>query len=98
TRDVADVFLDFGDVPPVLGFPSGLKQVFLNLIVNAAHAVADVVGQTGQRGSIRVRTAREGNDVLIAIEDTGAGIPDAIREHMFDLFFTTKGIGRGSGQ
>src|SRR6202042_3914282 len=58
----------------------------------------DVVARTGQRGMIHVRTRREGENVVIAIEDNGPGIPDAIREHVFDLFFTTKGVGQGSGQ
>ncbi|MDB5221286.1 MAG: sensor protein [Myxococcaceae bacterium] len=98
TRDFADVVLELADIPPVIAFGSDLNQVFLNLIVNAAHAVADVVGQSGERGTIRVRTERAEDDVLIAIEDTGGGIPDAIRERVFEPFFTTKGVGVGTGQ
>ena len=49
-------------------------------------------------GKIRVRTERDGEDVVIAIADTGAGIPEDIRDRVFDLFFTTKAVGEGSGQ
>ncbi len=75
-----------------------LNQVFLNLIVNAAHAVSDVVAKGGGRGRIRVRTAHAGQDVCIDIADTGSGIPANIRERIFEPFFTTKEVGRGSGQ
>jgi signal transduction histidine kinase len=71
-----------------------LNQVFLNLIVNAA----DAIGETGRRGLITVATAVDGEDAVIAISDTGGGIPDDVRCKMFDPFFTTKDVGRGSGQ
>jgi signal transduction histidine kinase len=75
-----------------------LNQVFLNLVVNAAHAIGDVVGQSGSKGKIHIRTLREGDVVRVDIADTGSGIPEAIRHRIFDPFFTTKGVGRGSGQ
>jgi signal transduction histidine kinase len=75
-----------------------LNQVFLNLIVNAAHAIGDVVGKSGGKGTIRIRTCSEGDVVRIDIADTGSGIPEAIRHRIFDPFFTTKGVGKGSGQ
>jgi signal transduction histidine kinase len=95
---VADVTTEFGDLPPVLCHVGALNQVFLNLIVNAAHAIGDVVGQGGSKGSIRIRTLRESDLVRIDIADTGSGIPEAIRHRIFDPFFTTKGVGKGSGQ
>jgi signal transduction histidine kinase len=98
TRHVADVVLQLGDVPPVLAFGGALNQVFLNLLVNAAHAIAEQVARTGQRGKIWVRATREGDDVVVAIEDTGCGIPDSIRGSLFEPFFTTKEVGQGSGQ
>jgi PAS domain S-box-containing protein len=98
TKDVADVVLEVGDVPSVVAYGSSLSQVFLNLLVNAAHAVGSVVAKTGVRGSIHVRTQRDGDDVVFSIADTGGGIPDAIRERVFDPFFTTKDVGEGSGQ
>jgi two-component system NtrC family sensor kinase len=95
---VADVETDFADIPPVVCHIGDLKQVFLNLIVNAAHAIADAVEKRGSRGKIRVRTSTQGDQVRIAIEDTGIGIPRAVRERVFDPFFTTKDVGKGSGQ
>jgi two-component system, NtrC family, sensor kinase len=95
---VADVETEFGDIPPVVCNLGDLNQVFLNLLVNAAHAVGDVVKGTGNRGRIRVRTCQEGNRVVVAINDTGAGIPEEIREKIFEPFFTTKEVGKGTGQ
>jgi len=57
-----------------------------------------VVGDTGARGKIDVRTRRDGPDVEIAITDSGTGIPEAIRDKIYDPFFTTKEVGRGTGQ
>jgi signal transduction histidine kinase len=95
---VAMVETDFGDIPAVPCFVSDLNQVFLNLLVNAAHAIADVVGKSGQRGVIRVRTYLEGSVVVVAISDTGTGVPEEVRGRIFDPFFTTKEVGRGTGQ
>ena len=95
---VADVATEFGDLPPVLCHVGDLNQVFLNLIVNAAHAIGDVVGQGGKRGTIRITTCREDDLARIDIADTGSGIPEAIRPRIFDPFFTTKEVGKGSGQ
>ena len=95
---VADVETEFGDLAPVVCNIGDLNQVFLNLLVNAAHAIGDKEKSSGQRGEIRVRTAFEGDAVLISIADTGCGIPEAIRARIFDPFFTTKEVGRGTGQ
>ncbi len=95
---VADVETDLGELPLVVCSLSDLNQVFLNLLVNAAHAIGDVVRGTDKRGKICVHTSTEGSMVLISISDTGAGIPEGIRNHIFDPFFTTKEVGRGTGQ
>lgn len=95
---VADAETEFGDLPPVVCHIAEMNQVFLNLLINAAHAIAEVVKQTQARGKIRVRTWQDGKQVMIAISDTGCGIPEAIRSKVFDPFFTTKLVGRGSGQ
>jgi signal transduction histidine kinase len=95
---VADVETDLGDLPPVVCNIGDLNQVFLNLLVNAAHAIGDVVKGTGKKGKIRVRTVAEGKTVLVTIADTGCGIPEGIRTKVFDPFFTTKEVGRGTGQ
>jgi two-component system NtrC family sensor kinase len=96
---VAEVHLELdADLPKVLCFPSEINQVLLNLIVNAAQAVGDVVKGTDERGSITVRTSRDGDHVLVQVIDTGRGIPEAIRSRIFDPFFTTKEVGKGTGQ
>ena len=95
---VADVETDFSDLPKVTCHGGQINQVLLNLIINAAQAIADVVGKTQQRGKITVRTRADDDGVVIEIQDTGAGIPENIRSRIFDPFFTTKEVGRGSGQ
>jgi PAS domain S-box-containing protein len=95
---VAEVETDFGDLPLVVCNISDLNQVFLNLLVNAAHAIGEVVKGSGEKGKIRVRTVAEGKTVLITITDTGCGIPEDIRSKVFDPFFTTKEVGLGTGQ
>jgi signal transduction histidine kinase len=95
---VADIATEFGELPPVFCYVGDLNQVFLNLIVNAAHAIGDVVGSRGGKGTIRIRTSREGDMVRVDISDTGSGIPEPIRHRIFDPFFTTKEVGKGTGQ
>ncbi len=96
---VADVETELGNLPPVLCHAGEINQVFLNLIVNAAHAIGDVVKDTQSKGKIHIRTEVEKEDtVLITIRDSGAGIPENIRQRVFDPFFTTKAVGRGTGQ
>jgi signal transduction histidine kinase len=86
------------DIPLVLCFPGMFNQVILNLIVNAAHAIGDVVKNTGNKGKITVSTETSGDDVVVKIADTGTGIPENIRHKIFDPFFTTKEVGKGTGQ
>lgn len=76
-----------------------LNQVFLNLLVNSAHAIAEVVGRNSKKkGKITVRTVQDEQFTTISIEDTGTGIPPEIQSKIFDPFFTTKAVGRGTGQ
>ncbi|NOT33887.1 MAG: ATP-binding protein [Candidatus Eisenbacteria bacterium] len=95
---VADVVTEFGELPLVSCYVGELNQVFLNIIVNAAHAIGDVVGSTGARGRITVRTRIDGDEVVVEFSDTGGGIPPAVAARIFDPFFTTKAVGRGTGQ
>jgi PAS domain S-box-containing protein len=93
----AKVETEFGDLPHVTCNVSELNQVFLNLIVNAAHAI-EAAGRDASTGLIRVRTACVGGYVEIMLEDNGCGIPPENLERIFDPFFTTKEVGKGTGQ
>jgi PAS domain S-box-containing protein len=101
---IADVETELGELPPVVCVGGDLNQVLLNLVVNAAHAIADAnrgsnrVGAASRRGTIRVRTAAEGDHVLISVSDTGTGIAPEVAGRIYDPFFTTKEVGRGTGQ
>jgi signal transduction histidine kinase len=97
-RFVAEVETDLQDLPLVRCNAGDLNQVFLNLIVNAAHAIADHQGDACGRGTIRVSSAVDGDHALISVADTGGGIPADVAERIFDPFFTTKEVGRGTGQ
>lgn len=96
---VADVVLDLDPgLPLVPCSPGDLNQVFLNLVVNAAHAIADRPESADLRGTITVSTHVVENEVEVRVTDTGVGIPAAISSRVFDPFFTTKPVGRGTGQ
>ncbi|HEY0190693.1 MAG TPA: ATP-binding protein [Kofleriaceae bacterium] len=92
-RGVADLDKHLETLPPVTCFIAELGQVFLNLIVNAAHAM-----EGRPRGVLTVRSWTEHDCVMISFADTGGGIPAEIQQRIFDPFFTTKEIGRGTGQ
>jgi len=94
----ADIETNFEQLPPVVCHLGDLNQVFLNLFVNAAHAIEDAVKGTTRRGKIAVGTRLDGATVQITISDTGTGIPEEARDKIFDPFFTTKEVGRGTGQ
>ncbi len=94
---VAEVDIELGELPSVLCHGGDINQVLLNLIVNAAHAIEDQQ-QDGQKGTIRIRSALEGDSVVISVADSGCGIPEHVRDRIFDPFFTTKEVGRGTGQ
>lgn len=96
---VADVETEFdASLDPVLCYPDDLNQVFLNVIVNAAHAIGDKVQGTEEKGRITLGTRDLGESVEITIADTGTGIPEGNRTRLFDPFFTTKKVGKGTGQ
>ena len=98
---VAELQLDLDPgLPQVPCLPGEFNQVILNMIVNAAHAIGEV-GKTGpesKKGRIDIRTRQKGEWAEIQIADSGCGIPSQNREKVFDLFFTTKEVGRGTGQ
>jgi signal transduction histidine kinase/CheY-like chemotaxis protein len=93
-RHRARLVRDFGEVPVITGSPSRLGQVFLNLLVNAAHAIP--VG-SADRHVITVRAARVGDEVRVDVSDTGIGIARDQLARLFDPFFTTKPVGHGTG-
>jgi signal transduction histidine kinase len=97
---VADLETEFDPSLPLIACHVGeFNQVILNLIVNAAHAIADVVGKDGSgKGKITVQTRNCPEYAEIRIHDTGSGIPERVRTRIFDPFFTTKEIGKGTGQ
>ncbi|MCA8971332.1 MAG: PAS domain S-box protein [Planctomycetes bacterium] len=95
---VADMDLQLGQIPLVHCNLSDINQVVLNLVVNAAHAIRDSLGKCTHKGRITIGTLHDGKDVVIAVRDTGGGIPIEIRERVFDPFFTTKDVGVGTGQ
>jgi PAS domain S-box-containing protein len=87
----AEVIKEYGELPTIYCLPSQLNQVFMNLLVNAGHALQD-------KGKIFIRTGVQGGDhVWIEIEDTGAGIPPQNLKRIFEPFFTTKEVGKGTG-
>ena len=97
---VADLSLDLDrNLPRVSVMRSEINQVVLNLVVNAADAIAEALGEGAEeRGRITVSTRLDGDFAEIRVSDTGAGIPEEIRDRIFDPFFTTKTVGKGTGQ
>jgi len=86
------------DLPLLLCHPGDFNQAILNVVVNAAHAVADRYAGRADKGRISVTTRKDGDSVRISIADTGIGIPKENLPRIFDPFFTTKEVGKGTGQ
>jgi signal transduction histidine kinase len=97
---VADMQTDLDPTIPLIPcMISEINQVLLNLIINAAHAIKDVVGnEENGKGVIRISTSQQNGGVEVRVSDTGAGIPKMIQDRIFEPFFTTKEVGKGSGQ
>jgi two-component system, NtrC family, sensor kinase len=96
-KHAARVKTQFGELPPVVCNVGELNQVFLNLIVNAAHAIQDA-GRDAVSGCISITTQSTAQWAEITIADNGCGIAPENLEKIFDPFFTTKAVGRGTGQ
>ncbi len=97
---VAELETDLApDLPMVSCLPGEMNQVFLNIIVNAAHAIGDATeGGSKGKGCIKVSTRLLDDSIEIRIVDSGGGIPETVQHRIFDPFFTTKTIGKGTGQ
>jgi PAS domain S-box-containing protein len=97
---VADMETEYDPtLQQVYCLPGEFNQVILILIVNAAHAIADLIANGGpEKGKITVQTRKCTDWDEVRIQDTGGGIPASIRTRIFDPFFTTKEIGKGTGQ
>ena len=96
---VADVETEFDPTLPLIScLPGEFNQVILNLIVNAAHAIAEAGKGSAEKGKITVQTRDSREWAEIRIQDTGVGIPEKVRARIFDPFFTTKETGKGTGQ
>jgi two-component system, NtrC family, sensor kinase len=97
---VAELQLDFDwSLPPVLLHRNEFSQVMLNLIINAAHAIAaSLPPASADKGKIIVSTKAVGTNIEVRVTDNGAGIPEAVRSRVFEPFFTTKEVGKGTGQ
>jgi len=97
---VADIEFAFDpDLPLVSCLPGEMNQVILNMVVNAAHAIRDVLDTAKEdKGKVTIRTRQMGDWVEIDIADTGSGMPKEVQEKIFDPFFTTKEVGKGTGQ
>jgi len=94
---IARVHTDFGELPEVICNIGEINQVFLNLVVNAAHAIEDA--ERGiETGAISISTACTDDGIIIRIRDNGCGIPAENLAKLYDPFFTTKEVGRGTGQ
>ncbi|NRB37100.1 MAG: PAS domain-containing protein [Pseudomonadales bacterium] len=95
-RFIAEVKTDLAELPSIQGYHSALSQVFLNMIVNAAHAIEQL--QSENLGLINIQSFADEKNIFIKISDTGAGIEPEIIDKIYDPFFTTKEVGKGTGQ
>ena len=97
---IADVETQFDEASPcVPGLPVELNQVFLNLLVNAAHAIGDTIQESpDDKGVIKISTVLSNDSLRVTIKDSGVGIPENLKARIFDPFFTTKEVGKGTGQ
>lgn len=86
----ATVIKDYGELPQTLCIPMELNQVFMNVLINAAHAIEE-------QGEIKIKTWKDTQKVFIAVSDTGCGIDEGNLNKIFEPFFTTKEVGKGTG-
>ncbi len=85
------------NLPPLLCIASDFNQVVLNLIINAAHAIEEKYKDASGKGTIRITSSCDRHDLLVSVSDNGMGIPEALQGKIFNPFFTTKDVGKGTG-
>jgi signal transduction histidine kinase len=95
---VCEIAADISELPRIAGNRAELRQVFVDLLGNAARAIEDATAGSGRRGTIAVTARRDGEDVAISIADTGTGIAPEVRHLVFEPFFTTRAVGQARGQ
>ncbi|MFH0974476.1 MAG: ATP-binding protein [Spirochaetota bacterium] len=97
---VAEIKTDLDpSIPEIKCFMGRINQVIMNLILNAADAISEVVKDNpDKKGLIQISSKKENNSIVITIRDTGCGIADNNKDRIFDPFFTTKDVGKGTGQ
>jgi signal transduction histidine kinase len=102
-RPAIEVVTNYGQIPEIAGFPGQLNQVFMNILANAIDALdesnhgrsyQDIQAESNR---IIISTSLENNSVKISIADNGIGMPDEVKNRIFDHLFTTKGVGKGTG-
>ena len=89
-NDLVEIHREYGEIPRIRGYSGKLSQVFMNLLSNAFHAIAD-------KGDVWIRTSADDHVVQVEIEDNGHGIPRENLKRIFEPFFTTKAVGQGTG-
>jgi len=89
-KNKIEVIEEFGEFPPMKCYPNQLNQVFMNIFINACQSIE-------YKGSIKIKTEKQGEKVVITVSDTGKGIPEGDVAKIFDPGFTTKGVGVGTG-
>lgn len=97
---IAEINKDFDEtIPPIVCLASDLGQVFVNIIINAAHALEEKFHDSDTiQGRIDIKTKNKGENVEIVFSDNGAGMTPKVQKRIFDPFFTTKEVGKGTGQ
>ena len=88
---------DYADDPAIECYPSKLSQVFMNILVNACQAIQEKEQETGFEGNISISITRYVNEVVIRIQDNGCGMDEQTLSKVFEPFYTTKEVGKGTG-
>jgi PAS domain S-box-containing protein len=96
-RQIVVLEKEYQDLPSIHCYPMQIKQVFMNLLVNAYQSIEARVGENGEMGKIWLRTRNQNGGVVAEVSDTGVGIPESCIDRIFDPFFTTKKVGSGTG-